>query len=301
MKVVVQVKLLPSPEVAAALAATLRVCNRAADAVSVVAYETGTTSRNELQKLVYARLKAEFGLAAQPAVRVVKKVVDAYATLRGNIRAGNLGPNGSRRRGRAESKPVVFRPDAAQPYDDRILSWQHDARTISIWTVAGRIKNVRYTGHPAQLAMLEKYRRGESDLVHRAGMWFLIATCEIPEAPLNTHPADWIGVDRGIANLATTSDGDNYQGRRLGRYRRWHARKRVAPPTTSPGSTYATAHARRGFWSTDPYHKGPEHLLSLVDATRDRPVRRSSAPRRRWRPSALWTGSARRCRARICA
>ncbi|WP_351225757.1 transposase [Streptomyces sp. NPDC002133] len=227
MKVVVQVKLLPSPEVAAALAATLAVCNRAADAASAVAYETGTASRNELQRLVYARLKAEFGLAAQPAVRVVKKVVDAYATLRANIRAGNLGPNGSRRRRRAESKPVVFRPDAAQPYDDRILSWQYDARTVSVWTVAGRMKGVRYTGHPGQLAMLEKYRRGESDLVHRDGMWFLVATCDIPEAPLNTDPVDWVGVDRGITNLATTSDGTNFQGRRLGRYRRWHARKRA--------------------------------------------------------------------------
>ncbi|WP_351233114.1 transposase [Streptomyces sp. NPDC002133] len=227
MKVVVQVKLLPSPEVAAALAATLAVCNRAADAASAVAHKTGTTTRNELQKLVYARLKAEFGLAAQPAVRTVKKVVDAYATLRANIRAGNLGPAASKRRRRAESKPIVFRPDAAQPYDDRILSWQHDAQTVSIWTVAGRIKNVRYTGHPDQLAMLEKFRRGESDLVHRDGMWFLIATCEIPEAPLNTDPVDWVGVDRGIANLATTSDGTNYQGRRLGRYRRWHARKRA--------------------------------------------------------------------------
>ncbi|WP_351225890.1 transposase [Streptomyces sp. NPDC002133] len=227
MKVVVQVKLLPSPEVAAALAATLAVCNRAADAASVVAWERGITSRNELQKLVYARLKAEFGLAAQPAVRVVKKVVDAYATLRANIRAGNLGPAASKRRRRAESKPVVFRSDAAQPYDDRILSWQHDARTVSIWTVAGRIRNVRYTGHPGQLAMLEKYRRGESDLVHRDGMWFLVATCEIPEAPLNSDPVDWVGVDRGITNLATTSDGTNYQGRRLGRYRRWHARKRA--------------------------------------------------------------------------
>ncbi|MGW7363556.1 RNA-guided endonuclease InsQ/TnpB family protein [Streptomyces sp. NPDC054841] len=223
----VQVKLLPSPDAAAALAATLPVCNGAADAVSVVAYETGTTSRNELQKLVYARLKAEFGLAAQPAVRTVKKVVDAYTTLRANIRAGNLGPEGAQRRRRAESKPIVFRPDAAQPYDDRILSWQHDARTVSIWTTRGRIKSVRYTGHPGQLAMLAKYRRGESDLVHRGGMWFLIATCEIPEAPLPTDPVDWIGVDRGIANLATTSDGDNYQGRRLGRYRRWHARKRA--------------------------------------------------------------------------
>ncbi|MEV6650517.1 hypothetical protein AB0M62_08265, partial [Streptomyces sp. NPDC051219] len=125
MKVVVQVKLLPSPEAAAALAATLPACNRAADAVSVVAYERGITSRNELQGLVYARVKAEFGLAAQPAVRVVKKVVDAYTALRANIRAGNLGPATSRRRRRAESKPIVFRSDAAQPYDDRILSWQH--------------------------------------------------------------------------------------------------------------------------------------------------------------------------------
>ncbi|WP_327137033.1 RNA-guided endonuclease TnpB family protein [Streptomyces sp. NBC_01340] len=32
--------------------------------------------------------------------------------------------------------------------------------------------------------------------------------------------------DVGIANLATTSDGTNYQGRRLSRYRRWQARKR---------------------------------------------------------------------------
>ncbi|WP_405911049.1 transposase [Streptomyces sp. NBC_00828] len=38
---------------------------------------------------------------------------------------------------------------------------------------------------------------------------------------------DWVGVDRGIVNLATTSDGTNYQGRRLARYRRWQARKRA--------------------------------------------------------------------------
>ena len=39
--------------------------------------------RNGLQKLVYADIKAAFGLSAQPAVRVVKKVVDAYSALRG--------------------------------------------------------------------------------------------------------------------------------------------------------------------------------------------------------------------------
>ncbi|MER5899682.1 transposase [Streptomyces mirabilis] len=226
MKLVVQVKLLPTPVQASALEATLRACNRAATHASTVAFNRGVRDRSGLQKEVYADLKAAFGLSAQPAVRAVKKVVDAYATLRANLRAGNLGPSTSRRYRKALGTPIVFRPEAAQPFDDRCLSWQHDARTVSIWTVDGRMKGIRYTGHADQLKTLVQYRRGESDLIRRGGKWFLIATCEIPDAEM-FEPVDWIGVDRGIANLATTSDGTNYQGRRLSRYRRWQARKRA--------------------------------------------------------------------------
>jgi hypothetical protein len=50
--------------------------------------------------------------------------------LKANIRAGNLGKPGSKRRIKAESRPVTFRPEAAQPFDDRCLSWQYDARTV---------------------------------------------------------------------------------------------------------------------------------------------------------------------------
>jgi putative transposase len=226
VKLVVQVKLLPTPAQASALAATLHACNEAASLVSQVAFERNVKSRNELQKLCYCEIKDRFGLSAQPAVRVVKKVVDAYTALRANIRVGNLGGEKSRRRIKAESKPIAFRGYAAQPFDDRCLSWQLDARTVSIWTTAGRLKNIAFTGSPGQLETLREHRRGESDLVFREGMWFLIATCEIPEKP-QFEPADWLGVDRGITNLATTSDLDNFQGRRLQRYRRWHARKRA--------------------------------------------------------------------------
>jgi hypothetical protein len=55
--------------------------------------------------------------------------VDAYATMAGNVKNGRL--TGTARR-KAESKPIEFRPDAAQPYDDRILSWNLDQRTVSI-------------------------------------------------------------------------------------------------------------------------------------------------------------------------
>ncbi|WP_243719701.1 transposase [Actinomadura sp. KC06] len=228
MKIVVQVKLLPTPEQASALAATLDVVNKGANRVSRVAFEEfGLTGRVfDLRRLTYGELKAA-GLGAQAAQHVIKRVADAYATLRGQIRAGRLGKEGSPRRAKAGSRPIRFRPDAAQPFDDRCLSWQMDARTVSIWTVAGRLKGVPFTGEPGQLKTLAGHRRGESDLVCRGGKWFLVATCDISEAPLNADPADWIGVDRGIANLATTSDGTDHQGRGLERYRRRMARVRA--------------------------------------------------------------------------
>jgi IS605 OrfB family transposase len=150
---------------------------------------------------------------------VIKKTCHAYKTLKASIRAGNLGKPGSARRAKAESKPVTFRPGAAQPYDDRCLSWQLGTRTVSIWTTSGRLRGVRFTCSAAARETLARYRQGESDLVHRDGAWFLIATCEVPE-PEAREPAGFLGVDLGIVNIATTSDGQVMAGRTLNRYRR---------------------------------------------------------------------------------
>ncbi|MFC5746138.1 RNA-guided endonuclease InsQ/TnpB family protein [Actinomadura rugatobispora] len=218
-------KLLPTPEQAAVLSHTLRACNQAAGQAAQIAFERGAFSRAGLQKLLYCQMKAR-GLSAQPALHVIRKTADAYTTLHAQIRAGLLGERGSPRRTEATSKPIGFRPDAAQPFDDRCLSWQLDTRTVSIWTIRGRMKNLSFTGEPSQLKTLAEHRRGESDLVCRDGKWFLMATCEVPEAE-PYEPADWIGVDRGIANLVTTSDGHNHQGRSLERYRRRMARVRA--------------------------------------------------------------------------
>jgi putative transposase len=227
VKIVKQVKLLPDAAQALALERTLHAVNDAANWVSSMAFECfGIKGREApLRKLCYGELRAR-GFGAQAAQHIIKRAVDAYTTLRANVRAGNLGPQGSKRRRKAESKPIAFRPDAAHTFDDRCLSWNYDTRTASIWTMGGRMKNLRFACSPDSLKALAEYRKGESDLVFRDGKWFLIATCEIPE-PEVFEPKDWIGVDRGIANLATTSDADNHQGRRLGRYRRWQARKRA--------------------------------------------------------------------------
>lgn len=217
MKIVTQVKLMPEADQAAALRSTLRTVNEAACWVSEVAFEQGVPREYELRKHTYAELKAR-GLGSQAAQHVIKKVRDSYTTLKANIRAGNLGKEGSKRRRKAESKPITFRPEAAQPYDDRCLSWQCDQRTVSIWTMDGRVKNVPFACSPEALKMLQAHRQGESDLIERDGMFYLIATCEVPEAE-QYAPDSFIGVDLGIANIAATSTGYMAAGRGLNRYR----------------------------------------------------------------------------------
>src|SRR5882757_1408443 len=218
MKIVVQVKLMPDAVQAPVLGASLHTVNDRANWVSEVAFACGVPREYELRKHTYAELKAA-GLGAQAAQHTIKKVVDAYITLRANLRAGNLGKPGSKRRRKAESKPVVFRPEAAHPFDDRCLSWQYDAQTVSIWTTAGRLKNVRFACSADALKTLREYRKGESDLIERDGVLYLIAVCEVPEAE-QYEPDGFIGVDLGIANIATASTGYRAAGRGLNRHRK---------------------------------------------------------------------------------
>ncbi|MGI5138284.1 transposase [Streptomyces sp. CA-106110] len=219
VKLVVQVKLLPTPLQAAALEATLRACNEAASWAGGVAFEKDVKRNFALREHTYGEIKARWRLGAQAAQHVIKKTCDAYAALRANLKAGNLGKPGSKRYRKATGKPITFRPDSAQPYDDRMLSWQMAERRISIWTVHGRMRDVAFTAGGEQLAAPARYRKGESDLLVRDGMWFLQATCEVPEAAPNSDPVDFLGIDLGIVNIATTSDGQLMAGRALNRIR----------------------------------------------------------------------------------
>jgi IS605 OrfB family transposase len=233
VKLVVRVKLLPTPVQASALEATLRVCNEAANWLSARALESERASRAALQALAYADLKAQ-GLSAQPALHVLRKVADAYAAL-GRMR--------SKRHRRATTKPISFRPDASQPFDDRCLSWQMDERTVSIWTIAGRMKHLAFTGQDEQLAVLAACRKGESELLFQGGQWFLAATCEVPEAAVNTSPDGFVGVDLGIVNIATTSTGSRYSGRYLNRRR--EADRKLRSKLQKKGTKSAKRRAKR--------------------------------------------------------
>ncbi|WP_326820487.1 RNA-guided endonuclease InsQ/TnpB family protein [Streptosporangium sp. NBC_01756] len=241
MKIVVQVKLLPDAPTETALRETLRACNHAANHASRRAFDTGIKDKTSLQRLVYGELK-EMGLSAQPAIHAARKTAGAYATLTANLKAGNYGREGSKRRTIVEAKPIRFRKDAAQPFDDRCLSWQTDARTVSIWTVRGRSGRIPFSCSPQQLKTLTEHRRGESDLVYRGDQWYLYATCDIPEPEL-IEPDAFLGVDLGIANIATTNDGTVHAGKHLNQVR--HRNRRLRSRLQAKGTTSAKRLLRR--------------------------------------------------------
>ncbi|WP_211228379.1 RNA-guided endonuclease InsQ/TnpB family protein [Glycomyces tenuis] len=265
-KQVVQVKLVPTPEQARALEQTLRAVNEAANWASGVAYRHGVPREYALRQHTYTHLK-DRGLGSQIAQLVIKKTCHAYTTIAGLIAAGRLQ---GRRAAKARAKPIAFRPDAAQAFDDRCLSWQHDTRTISIWTIRGRMRGIAFTGHVDHLKTLERHRQGESDLMFRDGHWYLLATVDIPDGEPNTAPADFLGVDMGIVNIATTSDGDNHCGTGLRRYRKRMAKVRaeLQAKATKSAKKKLKARARREARAVkDVNHRIAKQLVGKAERT----------------------------------
>ncbi|WP_150254517.1 RNA-guided endonuclease InsQ/TnpB family protein [Nocardiopsis deserti] len=267
-KIVAWVKLTPSPEQAAVLDSTLRALNDHATWVAKVAHERGVMRNYELRKHTYRQLR-ETGVGSQAAQHVIKKVCDAYRARRSNLDNGNYGPKGSVRRKRIESTPIVFRPESAHPYDARNLSFALDARTISLWTFQGRLKDVPFVGSPDQIKMLAEHKQGEADLLCRDGAWFLAVTVEVPDAP-EIDPDSFLGVDLGIVNIATTSDGRVMAGRGINRYRRRQQRLRTklqSKGTRSAKRLLRKRHRREARHARDVNHRISKRIVAEAERT----------------------------------
>lgn len=203
MKLIAQVKLLPTPEQADALKRTVEVANAACNFISDRAWETHTFGKFALQKLCYQQVRKQFGLSAQMTIRALAKVGDAYKLDKHTKR--------------------TFRPQAAIAYDDRILSFALPVSSVSIWTLDGR-QTVSFVCGERQRRMLTT-RQGESKLLYRRGQWFLIVTCEIQElTPLDIEGV--LGLDLGVTNIAVDSDGLTYSGKAIKNVRYRHRRLR---------------------------------------------------------------------------
>ncbi len=222
-KIVVPVKLIPDRQRAADLVATLRACNAAANHVSDVAWGRRIFRNFALRSVTYGDVRSRFGLGAQAAQHTIKKVADAYNSGRPEYR---------------RTRHRTFRWGAAQPFDARNLSWSVVDRTVSIWTIAGRAKSVPFACADWQADLLERHPIGECDLIWRNGALYLYATVDVPDTPMNEHPLGFFGVDLGIVNIATMSDGTNFSGATVNKVR--HRNRRLRSKLQQKGTRSAT-------------------------------------------------------------
>jgi putative transposase len=225
MLVTEMLKLAPAAEQAEALLATMRACNAAATRAAEVAFGHKTANKIRLQPLIYTELRDTFGLSSQMAVRAISKACEAYK--------------------RDKKIKPVFRLLGAVAYDQRILSWKGRDRA-SILTLAGRIiVPVVYQGR--WLETTGATLRGAADLIYRDGKFYLAVVIDVPEPPQGPEPDRWLGVDLGIVNIATDSDGTAHCGKavRAVRYRNRQLRARLQSKGTKSAKRLLVKRRRR--------------------------------------------------------
>jgi putative transposase len=141
---------------------------------------------------------------------------------------------------------------------------------VSIWTTAGRLRNVRTVGNPDHLALLRSRSIGETDLICRDGVWLLHAVIESPDASKREPVNGFLGVDLGIVNIATTSDGDRMSGARLNRYRKrqQRVRKRLQAKKTSSARRLLKKRRRKEQrFATDVNHQVSKRIVAEAERT----------------------------------
>jgi IS605 OrfB family transposase len=173
----------------------MRAFNAGASSAAEVGFRDHVFTQLSIHKRCYRELRNRFGLSAQMAVRAIGKAVETFK--------------------RDKRVCPVFRPEGAMTYDERLLGWKGPAH-VSLLTLQGR-EIVAMVYGEYQAGFLTRLK-GQVDLVYRDGTFYLYATIDVPE-DMPIQPTRFLGIDLGITNIATDSDGNSSTGEPIERVR----------------------------------------------------------------------------------
>ena len=188
MKLTLQLQLLPDAQQRQLLLNTMSQFNAAASHAAGVGFEAKRFSQPSIHALCYRKLREQFGLSSQMAVRAIGKAVACFQV--------------------DKTRCPEFRAYGAMTYDQRLMSFKGVHR-VSLLTLVGRqIIPMIYGQYQS-----ERFDRikGQCDLIFRDGKFYLLASIDLPDkAPIEVK--EFVGVDLGVTNLASTSDGKRFGG-----------------------------------------------------------------------------------------
>jgi IS605 OrfB family transposase len=198
-------KLAPTADQIAQLNSTLvtfaKACNLAAD----VARRIDSTNKVKVQQDSYRTIKAETGLVANLVIRAIAR---ACAALKVPAKMHS-----------------AFEPTSID-YDARTFTFHEWNWTFGLSLLGGRERIATLLGD-RQKSMLKGRKPTSATLIKRRDGAFELHVQIKDEAPEPDKVTEYLGVDLGVANIATDSDGTEYSGAPVDNVRRKHNLQRA--------------------------------------------------------------------------
>jgi putative transposase len=203
MILTMQTQLLPDREQARSLRTTMERFNEAANWIAGELFSHKVTNKRVAQQLVYREVRNRFNLTAETTLLVIHRVCGAYK--------------------RDKSVRPEFRKHASIVYDPRVLRFVGPDR-VNLWTISGRLVIPVLIGKYQRDRFTEAKKQSEL-VLRKDGKWFLMVLIDVPDGtPIPV--TDFIGIDLGIANIATDSDGGQMSGDKVEKARRKYGDRR---------------------------------------------------------------------------
>jgi putative transposase len=197
-------KLAPTAEQRVEIDATLGAFAQACDFAAETARQIGSTNKVKVQHACYQAIRTRFGLPANLAIRAIARACAALK-VPAKMHSG-------------------FAPTSID-FDQRIFAFQEWNWTFGLTLRSGRIKIATVLGE-RQKSLLKGRKPTSAVLVKRRdGGYYLHIPISDP-APEPLEAEDFLGVDLGIANIASDSAGEFSSGAAINRNRRRRATAR---------------------------------------------------------------------------
>jgi IS605 OrfB family transposase len=238
MRLTAKIKLVTDANQNASLFGTMALANKCCNWLSEKAWSEKMFTAPKLQKNFYYSARDTFWqLSAQAVLLCMRKVADAYKLDKKTKRE--------------------FRDTGSIAYDLRILSWKADS--VSIWTIDGR-KKIPFVCGEHQRKQLQN-QHGQTDLLLQDGTFYLATCVDAFEEPVQygTYKQP-LGVDLGVAKIATDSDGNVYSGSKVKSIRHRHLQLRSA--LQKAGTQSAKRHLKKLSGKEARFARDTNHIIS---------------------------------------
>ncbi|MDG6245033.1 MAG: transposase [Methanolobus sp.] len=245
MLLTIKMKMYPNEHQGKALLETMERFNEACNFISKTAWDTHTFGKIGLQKIVYYDVREKYNLSAQMVVRAIGKVAESYRV--------------------DKTCYHEFKKHGAIVYDQRILTFK-TSDEISILTLQGRERITIKYGEYRPLDM--ERVKGQADLIYHNNTFYLMIVVNVPDAdPID--PNGVIGVDMGIVNIATTSDGEIFSGKKCTEIRQHYSTLKAT--LQSVGTHSSKKHLKKISGRERRFKKDTNHCIAkaIVQTAKD--------------------------------